>query len=132
MALKLDLDCISSHVNEVKELFEEVSSYKVMGQMTTMNLSQTNLKKSEAVSRLIYLLGKVKDKISDSELLSKLHRQITQQNAVNNKLLIRRNEELMQYFCEIDNWLMWDDHFNSNTDLGSICIEELMMVAEEI
>ena len=24
------------------------------------------------------------------------------------------------------------DHFNSNTDLGFICIEELMMVAEEI
>ena len=91
LALKLDLDCISSHVNEVKELFEEVSSYKVMGQMTAMNLGQTCLKKSEAVSRLIYLLCKLKDKISDSELLSKLSCQIMQQNALTNKLFKRIN-----------------------------------------
>ena len=101
--------------------------------------SQTFLKKSEAVSRLIYLLCKLKDKISDSELLSKLRRRITQQNAVTNKLFIRSNEELMQYFCENNTRLMWDivlnnliNHFNSDTDLGSICIEELMMVAEEL
>ena len=138
-ALKLELDCILSHVNEVKALFEEVSSYKVMGQMTAMNLSQTFLKKCEAVSRLIYLLCKLKDKISDSELLSKLRRRITQQNAVTNKLFIRNNEELIQYFCENNTRLMWDivlnnliNHFNSNTDLGSFCIEELMMVTEEI
>ena len=132
MALKLDLDCISSHVNEVKELFKEVSSYKLMGQMTAMNLSQTYLKKSEAVSRLIYLLCKLKDKMSDSKLLSKLRRQIAQQNVVTNKLLIQGNEELMQYFCENYTRFTWDDYFNSNTDLGSICIEELMMVVEEI
>ena len=101
--------------------------------------SQTFLKKSEAVSRLIYLLCKLKDKISDSELLSKLRRRITQQNAVTNKLFIRNNEELIQYFCENNTRLMWDivlnnliNHFNSDTDLGSICIEELMMVAEEL
>ena len=138
-ALKLELDCILSHVNKVKALFEEVSSYKVMGKMTAMNLSQTFLKKCEAVFRLIYLLCKLKDKISDSELLSKLRRRITQQNAVTNKLFIRNNEELIQYFCENNTRLMWDiflnnliNHFNSNTDLGSFCIEELMMVTEEI
>ena len=137
--LKLDLDCISSHVSEVKELFEEVTSYKVIRQMTTMTLSQTYLKNSEAVSRLIYLLYKLKDKISDSELLSKLRRRITQQKAVRNKLFIRINEELMQYFCESDTQLTWGivsnnliDHFNLNTDLGSICIEKLMVVTEEI
>ena len=70
--------------------------------------------------------------MSDSKLLSKLRRQIAQQNAVTYKLLIQGNEELMQYFCEKYTRFTWDDYFNSNTDLGSICIEELMMVVEEI
>ena len=49
---------------------------------------------------LLTLLGVLKDKITDPELLIALHRHIKQQNEIVNKSFIRNSDEMLNFFCE--------------------------------
>ena len=64
---------------------------------STFQLSQSYLKKSETLINSLTLLGVLKDRITDPELLIALHRRIKQQNEMVNKFFIRNFDEIFFY-----------------------------------
>ena len=61
---------------------------------STFQLLQSYLKKSETLINSLTLLGVLKDRITDPELLIALHRRIKQQNEMVNKFFIRNFDEI--------------------------------------
>ena len=137
--LSRNLENISQEVGTLKTLFDEVYSYNITVSMSAFALSQTYLKKSESVTKLITAMGRLKDMVSESDLLIALRRRITQQNSAINKSFIRSPDELLQFFCENNTNLTWDDvigdlieHSNANTAFKTITVEELLEVATQL
>ena len=65
---------------------------------STFQLSQSYLKKSETLINSLTLLGVLKDRITDPELLTALRRRIKQQNEIVNKFFIRNFDETSEIF----------------------------------
>ena len=72
--LSRNLENISQEVGTLKTLFDEVYSYNITVSMSAFALSQTYLKKSESVTKLITTMGRLKDMVSESDLLIALRR----------------------------------------------------------
>ena len=61
-----------------------------------MQISQSYLKKSEAITNLLTSMGGQKDLISQSEILNAVHRRIKQQYDSINKSFARNPDDLVQ------------------------------------
>ena len=88
---------------------------------------------------LLTLLGVLKDKITDPELLIALHRHIKQQNEIVNKSFIRNSDEMLNFFCENNTQLTWADvennlilYINSRTEVPGIETDELIRASDTI
>ena len=83
---------------KIKKLFSEISNQvrRLVG--STFQLSQSYLKKSETLINSLTLLGVLKDRITDPELLTALRRRIKQQNEIVNKFFIRNFDEISEIF----------------------------------
>ena len=76
---------------------------------STFPISQSYLKKSEAITNLLASMGGLKDLISQSELLHAIRRRIKQQNDSVNKYFARNPDELLNFFCEKNTDITWSD-----------------------
>ena len=88
---------------KIKKLFSEICGIsnqvrRLVG--STFQLSQSYLKKSETLINSLTLLGVLKDRITDPELLTALRRRIKQQNEIVNKFFIRNSDEMLNFFFE--------------------------------
>ena len=83
---------------KIKKLFSEISNQvrRLVG--STFQLSQSYLKKSETLINSLTLLGVLKDRITDPELLTALRRRIKQQKEIVNKFFIRNFDEISEIF----------------------------------
>ena len=102
-------------VSKIKKLFSEICdiSNQIRGLVgSTFQLSQSYLEKSETLINSVTLLGVLKDRITDPELLIALHRRIKQQNEIVNKFFIRNFDEIYIFLCK------------NNTQLTRVDVED--------
>ena len=100
---------------------------------STFQISQSYLKKSEAITNLLASMGGLKDLISQSELLNTTRRRKKQQNDSVNKHVMRNPDELWNFFCENHTDLTWSnvddtliDYENSQAHISGIEINHLI------
>ena len=100
---------------------------------STFQISQSYLKKSEAITNLLASMGGLKDLISQSELLNTTRRRKKQQNDSVNKHVVRNPDELCNFFCENNTDLTWSnvddtliDYVNSQAHISGIEINHLI------
>ena len=139
--LKRKLGEIDEAMIKIKKLFSEICdiSNQIRGLVgSTFQLSQSYLKKSETLMNSLTLLGVLKDKITDPELLNALRRPIKQQNEVVNKVFIR-HDEILNFFCENNKQLTWADveynrilYINSCKEVPGIETDELIRASDTI
>ena len=137
--LKTKLKDIDECLSEMKILASEICSISCrnISSSTPMQISQTYLKKAELLQNLLVLLGVLKDKVSDSNLLSGIRRRIKQQNECINKNFIRQERELLIFFCKNNTKLSWSDvddnlvdYVNSKTKIPGVDLDDLLEVSK--
>ena len=79
--------------------------------MNAFALSQTYLKRAEYIKDLLAIIGNIKCLIN-SKLLKNLRKRVKQQEQKENANFVRSEKELLQFFCENDTTLTWDDIFD--------------------
>ena len=105
--------------------------------MNMFALSQTYLKRAEYIEDLLAIIGNIKCLIN-SELLKNLRKRVKQQEQKKDANFVRSEKELLQFFCENDTTLTWDDVFdkliesqNCRTNVG-IPISQMLAISQLI
>ena len=123
-------------IEQIKLLLEEICSMSSKKNLSTYEMSQSYLKKANLITETIVALGALKKMITNRDFLTSLRRRLKQQNDVTNKSFVRSENELLNFFCEIDTKLKWGvvqdnliDFENLRFNLGTIEIDELLTKA---
>ncbi len=134
--LKTKLENIDGALSQLKSIASDICiiSCENLSKSTSVQISKTYLIKAELIQKLLAVLGILKERISELDLLNSLRRRIKQQNESINKNFIRNEGELLNFFCENNTSLEWSDvddnlidFFNSRTKIpGGIELDDLI------
>ena len=90
--------------------------------MNVSLLSQTYIQKLEVIKDLIFKIGQLNLKTTDSIFLTGLHRRIKQQESNKQYLITRKPDELHKCFCYNNSKLTWDEAFDLILDIENFMV----------
>ena len=90
--------------------------------MNVSLLSQTYIQKLEVIKDLIFKIGQLNLKTTDSIFLTGLRRLIKQQESNKQYLITRKPDELHKCFCYNNSKLTWDEAFDLILDIENFMV----------